>query len=218
MGRTSISAGRSRAHLGSGEPLPTSGTVFLSIRDDDKRSITFMAKNYRTGGMDWWRRAAPRGSCAATACACARCSKARRPVPTSWIHGERRGAARDQHAAGPPDRVMTRRPSASARWPRHPGHHHGGGRDRGCLPGMEAAPRGARRDGVAGGALKRSCLAAVLLFARWRSRRSRRRAYYNIAFFLARGGTTSRPRAARRTSWNARAAAPPQQYARSIDY
>src|SRR5213593_718931 len=33
-----------KAHLGSGEPLPTEGTVFLSIRDDDKRAITFMAK------------------------------------------------------------------------------------------------------------------------------------------------------------------------------
>ncbi|MCC6649566.1 MAG: carbamoyl-phosphate synthase large subunit [Candidatus Eisenbacteria bacterium] len=33
-----------KAHLGSGEPLPVSGTVFLSIRDDDKRAITFMAK------------------------------------------------------------------------------------------------------------------------------------------------------------------------------
>jgi carbamoyl-phosphate synthase large subunit len=33
-----------KAHLGSGEPLPASGTVFLSLRDDDKRSITFMAK------------------------------------------------------------------------------------------------------------------------------------------------------------------------------
>ena len=33
-----------KAHLGSGEPLPTGGTVFISVRDDDKRSITFMAK------------------------------------------------------------------------------------------------------------------------------------------------------------------------------
>jgi carbamoyl-phosphate synthase large subunit len=33
-----------KAHLGSGEPLPASGNVFLSIRDDDKRAITFMAK------------------------------------------------------------------------------------------------------------------------------------------------------------------------------
>ena len=33
-----------KAHLGSGEPLPETGTVFLSLRDDDKRSITFMAK------------------------------------------------------------------------------------------------------------------------------------------------------------------------------
>jgi carbamoyl-phosphate synthase large subunit len=33
-----------KAHLGSGEPLPASGRVFLSLRDDDKRSITFMAK------------------------------------------------------------------------------------------------------------------------------------------------------------------------------
>ncbi len=33
-----------KAHLGSGEPLPASGTVFLSVRDDDKRAITFMAK------------------------------------------------------------------------------------------------------------------------------------------------------------------------------
>jgi carbamoyl-phosphate synthase large subunit len=33
-----------KAHLGSGEPLPAHGTVFLSIRDDDKRAIAFMAK------------------------------------------------------------------------------------------------------------------------------------------------------------------------------
>ena len=33
-----------KAHLGSSEPLPETGKVFLSIRDDDKRSITFMAK------------------------------------------------------------------------------------------------------------------------------------------------------------------------------
>jgi carbamoyl-phosphate synthase large subunit len=33
-----------KAHLGSNEPLPGHGTVFLSIRDDDKRAITFMAK------------------------------------------------------------------------------------------------------------------------------------------------------------------------------
>ncbi len=33
-----------KAHLGSGEPLPTHGRVFLSLRDDDKRAITFMAK------------------------------------------------------------------------------------------------------------------------------------------------------------------------------
>jgi carbamoyl-phosphate synthase large subunit len=33
-----------KAHLGSGEPLPDGGTVFLSLRDDDKRAITFMAK------------------------------------------------------------------------------------------------------------------------------------------------------------------------------
>ena len=34
-----------KAHLGSGEPLPESGRVFLSLRDDDKRAITFMAKS-----------------------------------------------------------------------------------------------------------------------------------------------------------------------------
>jgi len=33
-----------KAYLGSGDPLPPSGTVFLSLRDDDKRSVTFMAK------------------------------------------------------------------------------------------------------------------------------------------------------------------------------
>ncbi len=33
-----------KAHLGSGEPLPFEGNVFLSVRDDDKRAITFMAK------------------------------------------------------------------------------------------------------------------------------------------------------------------------------
>src|SRR6059036_533244 len=39
-----------KAHLGSGEPLPTEGTVFLSIRDDDKRAITFMAKKLQELG------------------------------------------------------------------------------------------------------------------------------------------------------------------------
>jgi len=34
-----------KAHLGSSEPLPERGTVFLSIRDDDKRSIAFMARS-----------------------------------------------------------------------------------------------------------------------------------------------------------------------------
>jgi carbamoyl-phosphate synthase large subunit len=33
-----------KAHLGSGEPLPMAGTVFMSVRDDDKRAVTFMAK------------------------------------------------------------------------------------------------------------------------------------------------------------------------------
>jgi carbamoyl-phosphate synthase large subunit len=33
-----------KAHLGAGDPLPLGGRVFLSVRDDDKRSITFMAK------------------------------------------------------------------------------------------------------------------------------------------------------------------------------
>ena len=33
-----------KAHLGSGELLPAQGNVFLSVRDDDKRAITFMAK------------------------------------------------------------------------------------------------------------------------------------------------------------------------------
>ncbi|MEO5988405.1 MAG: carbamoyl-phosphate synthase large subunit [Candidatus Eisenbacteria bacterium] len=32
-----------KAHLGSGEPLPHAGNVCLSLRDDDKRAITFMA-------------------------------------------------------------------------------------------------------------------------------------------------------------------------------
>src|SRR5439155_15799642 len=39
-----------KAHLGSGEPLPAQGTVFLSIRDDDKRAITFMAKKLQELG------------------------------------------------------------------------------------------------------------------------------------------------------------------------
>jgi carbamoyl-phosphate synthase large subunit len=45
MGRD-VDFGRAlaKAHLGSGEPLPRTGRVFISVRDDDKRSITFMAK------------------------------------------------------------------------------------------------------------------------------------------------------------------------------
>jgi carbamoyl-phosphate synthase large subunit len=41
-----------KAHLGSGEPLPESGTVFISVRDDDKRQITFMAKELVDMGYD----------------------------------------------------------------------------------------------------------------------------------------------------------------------
>ncbi|HEY6865760.1 MAG TPA: carbamoyl-phosphate synthase large subunit [Candidatus Eisenbacteria bacterium] len=41
-----------KAHLGSGDPLPASGAVFLSLRDDDKRSITFMAKKLVELGYD----------------------------------------------------------------------------------------------------------------------------------------------------------------------
>jgi len=33
-----------KAHLGAGEALPASGNVLISVRDDDKRGITFMAK------------------------------------------------------------------------------------------------------------------------------------------------------------------------------
>ena len=33
-----------KAHLGAGDALPLEGNVLLSVRDDDKRSITFMAK------------------------------------------------------------------------------------------------------------------------------------------------------------------------------
>ncbi|HYM82476.1 MAG TPA: carbamoyl-phosphate synthase large subunit [Candidatus Limnocylindria bacterium] len=41
-----------KAHLGSGEPLPASGTVFLSLRDADKRSVTFMAKKLAELGYE----------------------------------------------------------------------------------------------------------------------------------------------------------------------
>jgi carbamoyl-phosphate synthase large subunit len=41
-----------KAHLGSGDPLPESGTVFISVRDHDKRSITFMAKQLADMGYD----------------------------------------------------------------------------------------------------------------------------------------------------------------------
>jgi carbamoyl-phosphate synthase large subunit len=49
-----------KAHLGSYEPLPESGAVFLSIRDDDKRSITFMAKKLVEMGYGL---VATRGTC-----------------------------------------------------------------------------------------------------------------------------------------------------------
>jgi carbamoyl-phosphate synthase large subunit len=53
MGRD-IEFGRAlaKAHLGSGEPLPESGAVFLSLRDDDKRAITFMAKKLAELGYE----------------------------------------------------------------------------------------------------------------------------------------------------------------------
>jgi len=49
-----------KAHLGSHEPLPESGAVFLSIRDDDKRAITFMAKKLVEMGYGL---VATRGTC-----------------------------------------------------------------------------------------------------------------------------------------------------------
>jgi len=45
MGRdTDFGRAFAKAQLGSGEGLPTSGAAFLSVKDDDKRSIIFMAK------------------------------------------------------------------------------------------------------------------------------------------------------------------------------
>jgi carbamoyl-phosphate synthase large subunit len=41
-----------KAHLGSGEPLPASGRVFLSLRDDDKRAVTFMARKLQELGYE----------------------------------------------------------------------------------------------------------------------------------------------------------------------
>ena len=45
MGRDrSFGVALAKAYLGAGDSLPETGAVFLSMRDDDKRSITFMAK------------------------------------------------------------------------------------------------------------------------------------------------------------------------------
>ena len=45
MGRDSdFGRAFAKAQLGSGEGLPTSGAAFLSVKDDDKRSVIFMAK------------------------------------------------------------------------------------------------------------------------------------------------------------------------------
>jgi carbamoyl-phosphate synthase large subunit len=41
-----------KAQLGSGEGLPTGGTVFLSIRDADKRSIVFLSKKLVEMGLE----------------------------------------------------------------------------------------------------------------------------------------------------------------------
>jgi carbamoyl-phosphate synthase large subunit len=41
-----------KAYLGAGDSLPESGTVFISLRDDDKRMITFVAKKLIELGYD----------------------------------------------------------------------------------------------------------------------------------------------------------------------
>ncbi len=41
-----------KAQAGAGEPLPESGTVFLSVRDDDKREVVFLSKQLVTMGFD----------------------------------------------------------------------------------------------------------------------------------------------------------------------
>ncbi len=41
-----------KAYLGAGDSLPESGSVFISLRDDDKRSITFVAKKLIELGYD----------------------------------------------------------------------------------------------------------------------------------------------------------------------
>jgi len=41
-----------KAQAGAGEPLPESGTVFLSVRDDDKREVVFLSKQLTAMGFD----------------------------------------------------------------------------------------------------------------------------------------------------------------------
>ncbi len=41
-----------KAQLAAGEPLPESGTVFVSVHDDDKRAVVFLSKQLVTMGFD----------------------------------------------------------------------------------------------------------------------------------------------------------------------
>ena len=85
MGRDSdFGRAFAKAQLGSGEGLPTSGAVFLSVSDDDKRSIIFMAKRLADLGFTLL---ATRGTARflklqrpASARSCSRCTRA---SPTS---------------------------------------------------------------------------------------------------------------------------------------
>jgi carbamoyl-phosphate synthase large subunit len=52
MGRDSdFGRAFAKAQLGSGEGLPTSGAAFLSVKDDDKRAVIFMAKRLNDLGF-----------------------------------------------------------------------------------------------------------------------------------------------------------------------
>jgi carbamoyl-phosphate synthase large subunit len=106
-----------KAHLGAGEALPDSGNVLISVRDDDKRAITFMAKKLVELGMDWWPPAARPGSSPAMASPSARSSRCTRVVrtwPTSSTTARSRWSSTRRSVAR---RSMTSRPSASVRWP-----------------------------------------------------------------------------------------------------
>ena len=105
-----------KSQLGAGVILPEAGTVFLSVKDADKKGLAALARRlvemgFAHPGHPRHRRAHPRGRAAGHGGQ----QGAGRPAALRRCDPLRRGAAGDQHRLQARNRSPTASPSAAAR-------------------------------------------------------------------------------------------------------